>query len=118
MSDFSLPHVAPIKFVEALLRADETKASVKVSFDQLPTLGMLIEAAAQSSSGIKDEANNGRMGFLVSLKNIKLLQDIKSCEYVINVELIHKLSDFQSIEFTVVDNDEMIAKGTFVIILQ
>lgn len=118
MSDFSLPHIAPIKFVDLLLSADEKNASVKVSFEQLPTLGMLIEAAAQSSSGIKDEANNGRMGFLVSLKNIKLLQDIKSDEYVINVELVHKLNDFQSIEFKVVDNDEMIAKGTFAIILQ
>ena len=72
-SDFSAPHLPPVRFVKELIEADKKRAFAGVEFEEVPSIGMLIEAAAQSSSGIKDDDNDGRKGFLVTLKDIKLL---------------------------------------------
>lgn len=117
MDDFSIPHLPPVRFVKTLIKANETSAIVEVGFDEVPTLGMLIEAAAQSSSGIKDEENNGRMGFVITLKNIKLLHDLSSKEFIIEVELVHKVEDFKSLKFDIFKDDKTIAKGFFTIVL-
>jgi len=118
MPDFSLPHKAPIKFVKSLLQTDKKSATVKIAYEELPTIGMLIEAAAQSSAGISDDENSGRMGFLVSLKNVKFLQDIKSYEYIAKIELVSRLENFKSLKFEIYEEESMIAKGSFAIILQ
>lgn len=118
MTEISLPHTAPIKFVKSLLQTDERSAVVQIAYDELPSIGMLIEAAAQSSAGISDKENIGRMGFLVSLKNIKLLEEIKFYEYIVKIELVSKLDNFKSLRFEIFDDDQMIAKGSFAIILQ
>jgi len=118
MDDFSIPHLAPIRFVKSLIDADETTASVRVGFDEVPTLGMLIEAAAQSSSGIDDEDNNGRMGFVITLKNIKLIQSVRLKEFIINVQLVHKLDDFKSLSFEILEDETKVATGAFSIALQ
>jgi len=118
LDDFSIPHLPPIRFVKSLLKADETTASVKVGFDEIPTLGMLIEAAAQSSSGIKDDENNGRMGFVITLKNIKLLEEVTQKEFIVNVELVHKLDNFKSLSFEILQDDIKVAIGGFSIALQ
>jgi len=118
MTEISLPHTAPIKFVKSLLKTDEKSAVVKIGYEQLPTIGMLVEAAAQSSAGISDERNIGRMGFLVSLKNVKLLEEIKSYEYIAKIELVSRLDDFKSLKFEIFEEEKMIAKGSFAIILQ
>ena len=118
MPDFPLPHTAPIKFVKELLQTDEKSAVVKIAYDEIPTIGMLVEAAAQSSAGISDKRNTGRMGFLVSLKNVKLLEEIKSYEYIAKIELVSRLDDFKSLKFEIFEEEKMIAKGSFAIILQ
>ena len=118
MDDFLIPHLAPIRFVKSLIDADETTASVRVGFDEVPTLGMLIEAAAQSSSGIDDEDNNGRMGFVITLKNIKLIQSVRLKEFIVNVELVHKLDDFKSLSFEILEDETRVATGAFSIALQ
>ena len=118
MDDFSIPHLAPIRFVKNLIGADEVSAKVEVGFDEVPSLGMLIEAAAQSSSGIDDKQNNGRMGFVITLKNIKLLQDVSSKKFIVHVELVHKLDDFKSLSFEIFEENRKVAIGTFSIALQ
>lgn len=118
MDDFSIPHLPPVRFVKTLIRADKISATVKVGFDEVPTLGMLIEAAAQSSSGIKDDKNNGRMGFVITLKNIKLLREVNSKEFEVHVKLVHKLDDFKSLSFNIFEDEEQVVTGTFSIILQ
>ncbi|MFK5882250.1 MAG: hypothetical protein QM482_08535 [Sulfurospirillum sp.] len=117
MSDFSIPHLAPVRFVKSLLNADEKSASVKIAFEKIPTLPMFIEAAAQSSSGIDDDENDGKMGFLVTLKNIKLLEIIDSREYIASIKLNQKIENFKSLSFEIFKNDTVIAKGTFSITL-
>jgi len=118
MSDFSIPHLEPVRFVKSLLNADEKSASVKIAFDEVPTLPMLIEAAAQSSSGINDDENDGRMGFLVTLKNVKLLEKILSKEFIANIKLNQKIENFKSLSFEILEDTKVVAKGTFSITLK
>ncbi len=118
MSSFSIPHLAPVRFVKALIDSDEKGALVEIGFDSIPTFGMLIEAAVQSSSGITDDENDGRMGFLVALKNVKLLGEIDSDKYIVKVELIHKIDDFKSLLFQTIKDDRVIMKGAYSIILR
>ncbi len=118
MSAFLIPHLAPVRFVKALIDSDEKSASVKIGFDDIPTFGMLIEAAVQSSSGIIDDKNDGKMGFLVSLKNVKLLKNIDSNKYTVKVELIHMLDNFKSLSFQTIKDDAVVAKGMFSIMLR
>ncbi len=118
MLDFPIPHIPPIRFVKSLISADEQSASAEVEFDTIPTLGMLVEAAAQSSSGIVSEDTKVQMGFLVTLKNIKLLKKPKLTNYIINVHLDHKLENFKSLSFSVLDDDVLIATGSFSVALQ
>jgi hypothetical protein len=118
MDDFNIPHLPPIRFVKKLIQADEKSAKVEVGFDEIPTLGMLIEAAAQSSSGIRDSDNNGRMGFVITLKNIKLLEEVSLKKFVVHVELVHKLDEFKSLSFEIFEEDKQVAKGAFSLVLQ
>jgi len=118
MSAFLIPHLEPVRFVKALIDSDEKSASVKIGFDCIPTFGMLIEAAVQSSSGIVDHKNDGRMGFLVALKNVKLLKQIDLDEYIVKVELIHQIDDFKSLSFQTIKDDTVIVQGAYSIILQ
>lgn len=118
MSDFTAPHVLPIRFVRELLRADEISALATVEFEEIPSLGMIVEAAAQSSSGIKDDDNDGRIGFLVTLRGVKLLKELDSKKYEIDVKLSDKIDNFKSLSFEVLKESEVVAKGSFSILLQ
>ncbi len=118
MSDFTIPHLEPVRFVDVLLYADEESASVKICFDKKPTLAMLVEAAAQSSSAIKDDENSGKMGFLVSLKNIKLIEKVQSNEFIANIKLNQKIENFKSLSFEILKEDILVAKGIFSITLR
>lgn len=118
MDDFSIPHLAPVRFVKRVIKADETTAIVEIGFDEIPSLGMLIEAATQSSSGIKDDKNSGRMGFLTSLKHVELLQTINSKDLTVNIKLTHKLDDFKLFSFEIKEQKIVVAKGELTIALQ
>jgi len=80
---------------------------------------MLVEAAAQASSGIiEDDVKTVQMGFLVTLKNIKLLKEPKSMKYIVNIHLEYKLENFKSFSFSVIDETNVIATGVFSVALQ
>ncbi len=118
MSDFAIPHVAPLRFVKRRISATLEDAVVEIGFDEIPTLGMLIEAATQSSSGILNDEINGRIGFLVTLKNTKLLQEPQSTTYQVDIHLDHKLDDLRYLSFIIYDNGVTLVTGSFVIVLQ
>lgn len=119
MSDFKIPHIAPVRFVKSLNSADFNSASVNIGFDYIPSLPMLIEAATQSSSGVLyEETVTDCMGFLVTVRNVKLLQELKSKEFIVNVTLDNKLANFKYFSFIILENDESIATGSFSISLQ
>jgi len=114
MKELSLPHIAPIRFAQDILFKEQNSARVSLSFDELPSLGMMVEAAAQSSAAFGDEENSG--GFLVSLKNIKLLQ--KPTKLVLEVSLTneHNLQAMSYFSFNVYEGLEELLCGSFVIV--
>ncbi len=118
MSDFAIPHVAPIRFVKRRISATQEDATVEIGFDEVPSLGMLIEAATQSSSGILNDEINGRIGFLVTLKNIKLLQKPETKIFQVKIHLDLKVDDFRYLSFVIYDREVKIVSGSFVISLQ
>jgi len=120
MSDFPIPHIPPIRFVQSLLFADESNAQAKVEFPHNPTFGMMVEAAAQASSGILDnDKEKIQKGFLVTLKNIQLLEELQSKQYIFEIQLDSKIANFKYFSFNVLDNDKsLIMKGSFSIALE
>jgi hypothetical protein len=77
---------------------------------------MLVEASAQSSAAFGD--GNSKMGYLVTLKNIKLLQKPNALEYVVEVTSGQSVDALTYFSFVVIDNDISVVKGTFIIALQ
>jgi len=118
MSDFAIPHVAPLRFVKRRICATLEDATVEIGFEEIPSFGMLIEAATQSSSGILNDEINGRIGFLVSLKNIKLLQTPKTTTFQVKIHLDLKVDDFRYLSFVIYDRKVKVISGSFVISLQ
>jgi len=118
MSDFSIPHAAPLRFVKKRISATVEDALVEIGFDEIPTIGMLIEAATQSSSGILNDEINGRIGFLISLKNVVMLEELKTTTYQADIHLDNKMGDIRSLIFKIFDYEIMVLKGSFVIGLQ
>jgi len=89
MNEIKLPHLAPIKFAKRILSKDEKSADVLIEYTQVPTLPMLVEAAAQSSASFR--LNDKEGGFLVSLKGIKLLEQPTKMRFVAHVIDKHRL---------------------------
>ncbi len=118
MSDFAIPHLAPLRFVKRRIEATTEDAIVEIGFDDVPSLGMLIEAATQSSSGILNDEINGRIGFLVTLKNIKLLQTPYTTTFQVKIHLDLKADDLRYLSFTIYDDNVPVLTGSFVIVLQ
>jgi hypothetical protein len=118
MEDFPIPHLAPVRFVKKCLHATAENAIVEIGFETLPTFGMLIEAAVQSASGMLNNDINGRIGFLVTLKDVKLLKQPTALAYVVEVTLESCFGDIRSLYFNLKQNEETILSGSYVVGLQ
>jgi hypothetical protein len=113
VKELKLPHQAPIRFAKYVISKEENTAVVKVKFDTIPSLPMIVEAAAQSSAALSD--TESKMGFLVTLKNIKLLEKLNALEYDIKVSLEHQFEDFRYFSFEVYYNNILVATGVFIV---
>ena len=117
MQELNLPHQSPIKFAKYIVCSDETSARVQVEFDSLPSLGMLIESAAQSSAAIGKEKSS-KMGFLVSLKNVKLLNP--PTRNILEVEVVneHTIENMKMMSFKIFEDEITISSGSFMIAIE
>ena len=113
MKELNLPHQEPIKFAKYVLSRDENVAVVRVEFSTVPTLPMLVEAAAQSSAAFGE--GEIKSGFLVALKNIKLLHKVDLMQYDIKVTVEHQLDVLSYFSFKVVTDDTLLVEGSFTI---
>ena len=116
MKDLKLPHQDPIRFAKHALSKEGDTYTVQVGFDSIPSLAMIVEAAAQSSAAF-DEGSS-KMGFLVTLKNIKLLQKPESLEYLVKVTSGAQVDSLTYFSFETFDENSLIAQGTYIISLQ
>lgn len=113
MTEIKLPHIAPIKFAKYTLQKDEFGARVSLEFPQVPTLAMMVEAAAQSSASFR--SNDKENAYLVSLKGIKLLQKPTSMELEAKVTDQHRLEQMRYVGFEIYEQETCVAAGTLVI---
>ena len=116
MKPLYLPHTWPIRFAKHIIFAEPTRARVKIAFEEIPTLPMLIEAAAQSSAAFSDGSE--KAGFLVSLKNIKLLERLDLLEYEAQISCEHQMDPLAYFNFEIFDGQTMVAKGSLVIAIK
>ena len=117
MQVLDLPHTSPIKFAKYIILKDESSARVQVEFDEIPSLGMLIESAAQSSAAIGTK-ESGAMGYLVSLKNVKLLNT--PTKKILEVQVLneHNMENMKMMNFDIFDGEMKISTGSFMIAIE
>jgi hypothetical protein len=113
MTEIKLPHIAPIKFAKYTLQKDEKTARVLLEFPQLPSLAMMVEAAAQSSASFR--SNDKENAYLVSLKGIKLLQKPTSAQLEARVVDEYRLEQMRYVGFEIFEKETCVASGTLVI---
>ena len=113
MTKLKLPHQEPIRFAKYVVSKDETTAMVKVEFDSIPTLPMIVESAAQSSGSFGSE--DVSLGYLVSLKNVKLLQTPKLLHYNVKVINEYNIGSMTYYSFEFFEEEVLIATGSFII---
>jgi hypothetical protein len=114
--ELHLPHQDPIKFAKYVMSKSQNQALVKVEFESVPTLSMIVEAAAQAS-GAFGGSNTG-LGFLVSLKNIKLLEKPQKLHYKAKIINEHTMDSMTYFSFEFIQESSTIATGSFVITVQ
>ena len=117
MQELKLPHLYPIKFAKYILAQDELSARVQVEFDSIPSFGMLIESAAQSSAAIGTNESS-RMGFLVSLKNVKLLNPPTKTILEVKVTNEHSMENMKMMQFDIFEDEIHVSTGSFMLMIE
>lgn len=113
----NLPHQEPIRFANKVLSSSENKISVSCKFPFSPTLAMACEAAAQSSAGFAQESSEPKIGFLVSLKDITLEEEMDFLDAIIEIEKTFDFGAMSEYGFELKNNDTTYVKGKITIAL-
>ena len=116
MKKLILPHQEPILFAKEVRSIIGNVAIIKVKFPTLPTLAMLVESAAQSSAAFSE--SNESEGFLVTLKNVKLLNKPEALEYEVKITFEYQLEALTYFNFEIIADSKIIAIGIFVIAIK
>ncbi len=117
MIELILPHQDPMRFAKYVISRDGDEALVRNEFFCIPTLGMYIEAAAQSGAALANEDEKGKVGYLTTLKNVKLLSKPSSTKCNIKVILTHRINNICYLSFEVFQDNNLMANGTFIIVV-
>lgn len=115
----NLPHLPPLKFAQEILTCKDKSATVLCEFPRLPTLPMLTEAAAQSTSAFSN-TDTPINGFLVLIKDASLHVKPKSLTCLIRIEERLSLGNSSEYFFEVVENEGgiVMASGFVMIVLE
>lgn len=114
-----LPHQAPLVFAKEILSLNEKEARVECTFDEIPSLAVFIEAAAQSSAAFFQEGNY-KLGFLANAKNILWLNKSEDKEFIIKLTLNLTFETMSNYSFMVCSLDEQtnVCSGEFTVSIQ
>jgi len=115
MLELNLPHLEPIRFAKKVISKDSTTARVVVEFPQMPSLAMMIEAAAQSSAAFSDGSKKG--GYLVGIKNVKLLHVAGKKFLEVEVVMKHSIENMSLLDFEVYEGSLILCRGSLTIAL-
>lgn len=105
----NLPHLAPVLFARKVLKRERNYLYVECHFPCLPTLAMLLEAAAQSSAGF--EQDKQKEALLVAANNLIIYA--KCDEKYAVIELKKEMEAFSMKKFSFKVKDK--ASGEFTI---
>ena len=113
----NLPHQEPIRFAQKILEEKDDYKIISCIFPYVPTLSMVSEAAAQSSASFAQEEKDSlpKIGFLISLKNIKQLVELKEKEYEIKIEKSFNFGIMTEFAFELRKNDKVFITGNLTI---
>lgn len=114
-----LPHLAPLLFAKEILKKTENSSEVLCGFEQIPTFGMCIEAAAQSTASFFQNEQY-KLGFLVNASNIELLSKIEEYQYIVKLNLQLQFDNLVKYHFEMIGfkNKIIILKGELTISFQ
>lgn len=112
-----LPHQAPIRFAQEIIKKSEDFIFVSCSFPFIPTLSMVSEAAAQSSAAFA-QSDKPIIGFLISLKDIEQIDEFTQIKYEIKIKKNISFGSMTEFSFELLNNDKIYAKGFLTIALQ
>lgn len=78
---------------------------------------MVCEAAAQSSVAFSKEEDS-KIGFLLSLRDVELLKDCDTLEFEIKIKKETSFDSLNEFSFALMNQNDIYAKGSFVVKLQ
>lgn len=116
MKKIDLPHLPPLRFAKEILKSTSKEAEVSIEFADIPTLPMLVEAAAQSCAAFREYEDGD--AFLVSLKGIQLLQTPTKTDFIAHVTQEHKLDAMRYVAFDIKEDATPIATGNLVLAVE
>lgn len=113
-----LPHLDPVRFAQSIIECDQSRATVKCEFPTIPTLSMFFEAAAQSSAAFAQDGE-AKIGFVISLKEIQLLNKTQEQTAVLEVKKEVEFGAVCEFSFTAFDESMQtkFAQGSFTVML-
>ncbi|MDR2081248.1 MAG: hypothetical protein LBP54_05120 [Campylobacteraceae bacterium] len=110
-----LPHKPPILFAKEILDKGADWAVVSAEFPKTPTLGMIMESAAQSSAALSDSEDEG---YLLSCSNLILHKNPTGTKLRIHIKNALPSSVLSEIYFEAKEQDTLISEGTILVMLK
>lgn len=111
----NLPHQPPILFAKKILSKSENSVQVLVEFGSIPTLAMMMEAAAQSSSAFSDKALEG---YVVSCSNLALHSKAKKTIFTAHITSKMQTDTLHDVHFEIKDEDTLLSSGDILLMLK
>ncbi len=96
----NLPHQEPILFAKKILLRQNDEASILCKFEQIPTLGMGIEAAAQSCGALADKKTDG---FLAGVNSVEVLKVFDKKTLTAKIKKIYQIDNMELFSFELED---------------
>jgi len=96
------------------LKSTATTRDVLCSFELVPTISMLLEAAAQSTVAFCDNSEQIQ-GMLISAEHIELLGDISNTIYRCKIEILSPIDNYTKYSFEMFDGTTKMCYGKLLI---
>lgn len=113
----NLPHLPPILFAQDIIAKEENNVQVTCKFDKKPTLGMLVEAAAQSSAAFEKTHKHSK-GFVIGVKEVELLNESDDLEIVVHLKKEIELGAIFEFYFSIYTHKKLpLAHGTITLLI-
>ncbi len=114
-----LPHLEPLVFAKEVLYVDDESAKVLCEFEQFPTIGVFIEAAAQSSAAFF-QGGEPKTGYLANVTNMELLDSIEVLQYIVSLKKIFSFENLVKYSFLITQkgDNKKIAQGELTVAIE